>query len=57
MGDKADSKQAAQADLELKEKEAEEVKGGRIYGMEGKKRKRKKHGALGGGGSANAKPQ
>jgi hypothetical protein len=57
MGDKADSNQAAQADLELKDKEAEEVKGGRIYGMEGKKRKKKKHSALGGGGSANAKPQ
>jgi hypothetical protein len=55
MGDK-DSKQAAQADLDLKAKEAEEVKGGRIYGLEGKRRKKKKSGAMGSGGSASHKP-
>ena len=56
MGDKADSKQAAQADLELKDKEAEEVKGGRIYGMEGKRRKKKKSGRGSHGGGA-ARPE
>jgi len=53
MADKKDSDQKAQADLELADKEAEEVKGGMAYGKKSRKRKK---GASAGGGSASAKP-
>lgn len=60
MADERDAAQAAaaapaaaQADLQLADKEAEEIKGGRLYGKQARKRKK---GAAAGGGSANAKP-
>lgn len=52
MGDDRD-KQAAQADLELSPKEAEDVKGG---SAEAKRRKRRKKGGSGASGSATNKP-
>jgi hypothetical protein len=60
MGDERDTgqqaKPAAQDDLELADKEAEEVKGGeqRFGSILGKKKKKK--GAAAGGGSATNKP-
>jgi hypothetical protein len=54
MGDDRDKAQAAaQADLELSDKEAEDVKGG---SAEAKRRKKRKKGGSGGSGSATNKP-
>ena len=62
MADERDAAQAAaaapaaaQADLELADREAGDVKGGMAYRSEGAKKKKKK--SVGGsGGSASAKP-
>jgi hypothetical protein len=54
MGDDRDkAPAAAQADLELSAKEAEDVKGG---SAEAKRRKKRKKGGSGGSGSATNKP-